>query len=57
MKLYTVITGVVFGLLVVAHVWRIYAEGSSVVNPWFVGITLVAAVISVWAFTLARKAG
>ena len=57
MRAYTIATGVVFGLLVVAHVWRVYEEGSAVANPWFVGITVIAAAISIWAFTLARKAG
>lgn len=30
MKTYVMTTGVVFGLLVVAHVWRIIEEGSHV---------------------------
>jgi len=57
MRVYTMTTGVVFGLLVIAHLWRVYEEGSRVANPWFIGITVVAAAISLWAFNLARKAG
>lgn len=56
MRVYTVTTGVVFGLLVIAHIWRVYEEGSAIANPWFIGITVVAAGISAWAFSLARKA-
>ncbi|MEP6507312.1 MAG: hypothetical protein ABJC63_03730 [Gemmatimonadales bacterium] len=56
MRAYTVTTGLVFGLLAIAHVWRVYEEGSAVANPWFIGITVAAAAISIWAFNLARKA-
>ena len=49
-------TGVVFGLLALAHVWRVRAEGTGVLNPFFVAITVIAAAFSVWAFLLVRKA-
>ena len=55
MKTYVVTTGVVFGLLALAHVWRVRAEGTGVLNPFFVAITVVAAAFSVWAFLLVRK--
>jgi hypothetical protein len=55
MKAYVVTTGVVFGLLTLAHVWRIAAEGPHVLtNPWWVGITIAAAALAVWAWRLLR---
>jgi hypothetical protein len=55
MKAYVIITGAVFGLLTLAHVWRAFAEGvHSVANPWFVATTALAAVLTVWAWRLWR---
>jgi hypothetical protein len=56
MKAYVVTTGVVFGLLVVLHVWRVVAEGTQLMrDPWWVLITAAAAALSIWAFTVARR--
>jgi hypothetical protein len=55
MKAYLVTTGTVFGLLALAHVWRVIGESRSLgVDPWFVAITLISAAISVWAFRLLK---
>ena len=55
MKAYVMTTGVVFGLLTLVHVWRFIEEGASVFkDPWFVAITAVAAVLSLWALRLLR---
>lgn len=55
MKAYIIITGIVFGLLVVAHVWRAIAEGPQILHqPWFDVITLAAAALFVWAMCLLR---
>lgn len=53
MKAYLVTTGVVFALLVVAHVWRIFAESRHLATePDFIVITLAAAGMSAWAWRL-----
>ena len=57
MKAYLVITGVLFGLLAVAHVMRTVAErGRLGVDPWFwlegPGIGAVGAGLSIWAWRL-----
>ncbi len=50
MKAYVVTTGVIFGLLVVMHVWRALAEGMSLARePIFIAFTLVSAALSAWA--------
>lgn len=53
MKAYLTITGVVFSLLTLAHVWRVIEEGTQLLrNPWWVLITVAAAALSVWAWRL-----
>lgn len=56
MRTYVITSGTVFALLVAAHVVRAIAEGPHVVrDPLFVLITLVAALLSAWAFRVARS--
>jgi len=53
MKAYLVTTGTVFGLIVVAHVWRVFVEGAHLARqPPFVLVTLAAAALSLWAWGL-----
>jgi len=56
MRAYTLTTGIVFALLAVAHLWRIVGERRELATqPEFVGITLVAAALSAWAFIALRR--
>ena len=53
MRSYVVTTGVVFGLLAVAHVARVVAEGSRLATePFFILTTLASVGLCVWAFRL-----
>lgn len=55
MRAYVLTTGVVFGLLTLAHLWRIAVEGMHLLtNPGWVGITLAAGALAVWAWRLLR---
>ena len=55
MKAYVLTTGIVFGLLTLAHLWRIAAEGFNLLtDPFWVGITVGAAALSFWAWRLLR---
>jgi hypothetical protein len=57
MKAYLITTGIIFALIVVAHVWRAIAEGAGMVkDPFFILLTVLAAGLSVWAFRLLKKA-
>ena len=57
MKTYVVTTGVLFGLLVLAHLWRLFEEGSHMAkDPWFIGFTLLAGGLALWAWRLVRLA-
>jgi hypothetical protein len=56
MKIYLIVSGTLFGLLALVHVWRIIAEGSHLArDPWFVLITLVAAALSFWSWRVLRR--
>jgi len=55
MKAYVMTTGAVFGLLVVAHIWRVIEEGPALAkNPWYIAITFAAAALCFWAWRLLR---
>lgn len=58
MKAYVVTTGVVFGLIALAHVWRMIQERwRPAHDPFFVVLTLVAAALAIWAWRVARAPG
>jgi hypothetical protein len=53
MKAYLITTGAVFGLITLAHVLRIIAEGRHLMtDPWFVLLTLVTGGLCLWACRL-----
>ena len=55
MKTYVMTTGAIFGLLTVAHLWRIVEERPLLAtDPWYVLITLAAAALCLWAWRLLR---
>ena len=56
MKAYLWTTGIVFSLLVMAHIWRITEEKHLGADPVFVAITLASAGVSIWAFCVLRRA-
>ena len=47
-------TGALFGLLTLAHVWRMIEEGHLAKDPWYLLITGVAAALSLWAWRVLR---
>jgi hypothetical protein len=53
MKAYVMTTGAVFGLLTLAHIWRVIEEGPHLATePWYVLITAAAAALCLWAVRL-----
>lgn len=54
MRAYLITTSAIFGLLVVVHIWRMVVE-AGVSNPWFFGITVLAAAMCGWALGLLRR--
>ncbi len=56
MKAYVTTTGIVFGLLTLAHLWRVVAEDRNLAaDPWYVLITVAAAGLTLWAWRVLRK--
>jgi hypothetical protein len=56
MRTYVVTTGLIFGLLTLAHIWRVLEEGPNLArDPWYVLITLAAAALALWAWRLFRR--
>ena len=50
MKAYIATTGVVFGLITAAHIWRVAEEGRHLATePSFVLITVAAVSLCLWA--------
>lgn len=55
MRAYVMTTGVLFGLIAVAHVWRVFKEGTGLAgDPFFILLTVAAAALSLWAWRLIR---
>jgi hypothetical protein len=56
MRTYVVTTGILFALLTVAHVLRIFHESPALgTDPWYLLITAATAVLSVWAYLVLRR--
>ncbi len=56
MKAYLITTGTVFGLITLAHVCRVFAEGRHLAtDPLFILLTVAAAALCVWAWRLVRR--
>jgi len=56
MRAYLITTSILFALIVVAHIARVFAESTAVMrDPWFVGLTLLAIGMCVWALRLLRQ--
>lgn len=55
MKAYVITTGVVFGLIVLAHVWRAAVEGPALAkDPAYILFTAAAAALSLWAWRVLK---
>ena len=56
MKAYVVTTGIIFGLITIAHVWRLFAEHAHLAkDPWYILLTLLAAGLCLWSLYLLRR--
>jgi len=56
MKAYLITTGIIFALIVAAHILKAIEEGPGTAkDPFFIILTLLAAGLCVWAGRLLRK--
>ena len=55
MRTYVMTTGILFGLVTMAHVWRVFVEGPGLAtDTWYILLTVVAAGLCLWAWRLIR---
>lgn len=54
MRTYIMTTGGIFGLLTIAHVWRYTVERDLLASPWHLSLTVITAVLFIWAMRLLR---
>ncbi|HEX2460925.1 MAG TPA: hypothetical protein VHJ58_12330 [Vicinamibacterales bacterium] len=55
MKAYVVTTGSIFGLIVLAHVWRVIEEGPQLAaDPFYILLTVAAAGLAFWSYRVLR---
>ncbi len=55
MRVYVMTTGSIFGLIVMAHLWRVIEEGVHLAtDPIYILITAAAAALCLWAWRLLR---
>jgi hypothetical protein len=55
MKVYIVTTGVIFAMITVAHLVRIYFEPDVLREPLYNFLTFLSAALSIWAWRLFRR--
>ena len=56
MRAYLMTTGAVFGLIVVAHVWRIVEEGAHLAaDPAYLALTAASGALCLWAGRLLMR--
>ena len=55
MRAYVITTGVIFGLLTIAHLVRMVLERRLVPDPIFILFTLLSAGLTIWAWTVLRS--
>ena len=56
LKAYVVTTGLIFGVITLAHLWRMAVEWQRVVSePFYLFLTVLAAALCGWAFSLVRE--
>lgn len=56
MRLYVIVTGIIFALVVIAHVARMITEDASLASdPIYLLITACAAGLSVWSGLVLRR--
>ena len=54
MRAYLATTGIIFVLLTVAHVVRVFQETHLARDPWFVLVTVLSFILAIWALRLYR---
>ena len=57
MRAYVLTTGVIFGIVTLAHVWRMVEERPMATEPWYILITVATGALCLWAWRVLRRTG
>jgi len=52
MKAYIAVTGSIFGLITLAHLWRITVEPQLATDPFYIVLTILAVALCGWSVWL-----
>ena len=55
MRAYVLTTGILFGIVTLAHVWRMIEERPMATAPWYVLVTVGTGALCFWAWRLIRR--
>ena len=55
MRAYVLTTGILFGIVTLAHVWRMIEEKPMATVPWYILITVATGALCFWAWRLLRR--
>ena len=55
MRAYVLTTGILFGIVTLAHVWRMIEERPMATVPWYILITVATGSLCFWAWRLLRR--
>jgi hypothetical protein len=55
MKVYVIITGVIFALITISHIVRMVVEPHVLTEPIYLFLTLLSAALAIWAVVVLRR--
>lgn len=55
MKVYVIITGVIFALITISHLVRMAVEPHVLTEPVWLFLTLLSAALAIWAVVVLRR--
>lgn len=55
MRAYVITSGAIFGLLTIAHLWRMAVEPHLATDLVYIFITAIAAGLGIWAWRVLRR--
>lgn len=55
MKVYVIITGMLFALITISHIMRMIIEPDVLTEPIYLFLTLLSAALAIWALIVVRR--
>lgn len=55
MKVYVIITGLIFALITISHIVRMVMEPHVLTEPVYLFLTLVSTALAIWAVVVLRR--